>query len=90
MSDVYTLSELTPSDNTFHASKPSDKEGDPIHDTMRHMRPPEKICRRMHCRIVFKEYAAPIYKVKKMGEPLRQQRPRPEVFAVLADLMECQ
>jgi hypothetical protein len=49
-------------------------------DTMRHVRAPEETCHRMHYRIVFREYATPLHKVKKMGE----------VFAVLADLMECQ
>ncbi|KAN0129256.1 hypothetical protein V8E53_012955 [Lactarius tabidus] len=47
-------------------------------DTMRYVRAPDKTRHRMHYRIVFKEYATPIHKVKKMGE----------VFAVLADLME--
>jgi hypothetical protein len=46
----------------------------------RHVHAPEETCHRVHYRIVFKEYATPLHKVKKMGE----------VFAVLADLMECQ
>jgi hypothetical protein len=55
-------------------------QGGPTADTMRYVRAPDKTCHRMHYRIVFKEYATPLHKVKKMGE----------VFAVLADLMECQ
>jgi hypothetical protein len=74
------LSSPDPSMGSRTSLKPSDKERDPIHDTTRHVRALEKTCRRMHYRIVFKEYATPIHKVKKMGE----------VFAVLADLMECQ
>jgi hypothetical protein len=46
----------------------------------RHVHAPEETCHRVHYRIVFKEYATPLHKVKKMGE----------VFAVLADLMGCQ
>jgi hypothetical protein len=68
-----------PSSGSASFPIPSDKERDPIYDTMRHVLDPEETRHRVHYRIVFKECATPLHKVKKMGE----------VFAVLADLMEC-
>jgi hypothetical protein len=77
---IVTASSPDPLTGSRTFPKPSDKERDPIYDTMRHVRAPEKIRHRTHYRIVFKEYATPMHKVKKMGE----------VFAVLADMMERQ
>ena len=58
----------------------SDRDINPIYDTMRNMRASEKTRYRLHYRIVFKECAKPLHKVGNLGE----------VFAVLADLMKCQ
>ena len=58
----------------------SDRDINPIYDTMRNMRASEKTCYRLHYRIVFKERAKPLHKVGNLGE----------VFTVLADLMKCQ
>ena len=60
--------------------KPSVKERDPIYDTDRHVRTPEKTRHRWHYSIVFKEYAKPIHKMEKVGG----------VFTVLEDMMEGQ
>ena len=61
-------------------TRSSDMEIDAVDDIKYNALDPEKNCRRLHYRVVFKEYATPISRVTMMAD----------VFIVLADLMKGQ
>jgi hypothetical protein len=83
-SEVVRLPILVPSHNPAMNSKtfpsPSDMEVVTEHDIKFTVRDANKTRHRWHQRIVFKEFAEPIYEVKTMGD----------VFTVLADLIKGQ
>ena len=61
-------------------TRSSDMELDPVDDMKYNALDPENNCRRLHYRVIFKEYATPISQVTMMRD----------VFIVLADLMKGQ